>query len=306
MKINEAKSLLRTAGYRLIKEHTQISDGIYDEIESVLAERGFTENEIQNIMSDRSADIEEMISQDKSAFEIAEFLDTPVEEEDDFTSEVDLNGDRWGDIQDFDENFEDDFEDEDMLDEGKSRGKSDRFSHKEKVAYKNKKNKCCGRDCDDDDLDESFEDEDEMLDEGKSRGKSDKFAHSQKAAYKNKKKCSFDDDEDDDDELDEGYVEDMADVEDRLIKAKAARPINRESNPIGEFNNSFRSKIQLLKKALSPKFVSELIKRNDFEIDEKEIKDYAIKIIEFANLEAKDPVQALQKKIKAHFPGINA
>lgn len=309
MKINEAKSLLRDAGYRLIKEYTSISDGIYGEIESVLAERGFTDNEIQSIMSDRSADIEEMIAAEKSAFQIADFLDTPTEEEDEITDEIDLTGDRWGDITDFDESYDDyDFEDEELLDEGKSRGKSDKFSHKEKVAYKNKKNGCCGRkncrDCDDDDMDESTEDDlvDELLDEGKSRGKSDKFAHSQKAAFK-KRKCSLDDEDEDDDDLDESYEDDMADVENRLIATKAARRMDNERKPVGEFNNTFRAKIQLLKKALSPKFVSELIKRNDFEIDEKDIKAYAIDIIENANLNAKDPVQALQKKIKLHFPG---
>ena len=68
-----------------------------------------------------------------------------------------------------------------------------------------------------------------------------------------------------------------------------------------DFKDNFRAKTLLLKKALTPKFVSELIKRTDFEVDDKEIKAYAISIIEKANLDAKDPVQALQKRIKAHF-----
>ena len=69
-----------------------------------------------------------------------------------------------------DEDFDDDFgedDDEDLdenydLYEGKSKPKSDKFAHKEKVAGKKPKG-CCGKkgckDCEDDELDESLEDD---------------------------------------------------------------------------------------------------------------------------------------------------
>ena len=71
-----------------------------------------------------------------------------------------------------------------------------------------------------------------------------------------------------------------------------------------DFKDNFRAKTLLLKQVLTPKFVSELIKRTDFSVDEKEIKDYAISVIENANLNAQNPVGALQRKISRHFTGV--
>ena len=71
-----------------------------------------------------------------------------------------------------------------------------------------------------------------------------------------------------------------------------------------DFKDNFRAKTLLLKQVLTPKFVSELIKRTDFSVDEKEIKDYAISVIENANLNAQNPVKALQRKISRHFTGV--
>lgn len=307
MKINEAKYLLRTAGYRLIKEDVD-DEEIYAEITNLLIGRGYDDASAASWITQNDGYIKDLIDRGNTAedivYQLDGDLDTPEDEE---TEEIDLSGDRWGDITEFDEDYDEDYDDEDMLEEGKSKPKGDKFAHSQKADYKKKKSGCCGKkgckNCDEeDDIDEAYEEDDEeILDEGKSRGKSDKLAHKEKAAFKKKKQsCS---EEDDDDELDEGYDEDLAGIEDRLIASGAARPRDTVGQDVGDFNNSFRAKILLLKKALTPKFVSELIKRNDFEIDDKDVKAYAIKIIEGANLDAKDPVQALQKKIKAHFPG---
>lgn len=245
--------MLRTAGYRLIKEDID-DEEIYAEITNLLIGRGYDDSSAASWITQNDGYIKDLIDRGNTAedivYQLDGDLDTPEDEE---TEEIDLSGDRWGDISEFDEDYDEDFDDEEILDEGKSRGKSDKLAHKEKAAFKKKKQSCC--------------------------------------------------EEDDDDELDEGYEEDLAGIEDRLIASGAARPRDTVGQDVGDFNNSFRAKILLLKKALTPKFVSELIKRNDFEIDDKDVKAYAIKIIEGANLDAKDPVQALQKKIKAHFPG---
>jgi hypothetical protein len=57
-----------------------------------------------------------------------------------------------------------------------------------------------------------------------------------------------------------------------------------------------------LKKALTPQFVSGIIKDTDFEVDDKEIKAYAFTIIEEL-FNTKDPVRNLQKRIRNHFVG---
>lgn len=133
--------------------------------------------------------------------------------------------------------------------------------------------------------------------EGKSRGKSDKFAHSERAAYKKKKKSYEEcDDCDDDDDLDES-IEDVPGLT-REPRGQVG------ADDWSDFKDDFRAKTLLLKKALTPKFVSELIKKTDFEIDEKEIKSYAFDVIENANLDAKNPVDALQRKLRRHFTGI--
>ena len=56
----------------------------------------------------------------------------------------------------------------------------------------------------------------------------------------------------------------------------------------------------VLKKALTPAFVSGIIKDTDFEVDAKEIKDYAITIIEDV-YGTKNPVENLQARIRRHF-----
>lgn len=276
MLLENAKHYLKQAGFRLIKEETDI----YSDIIDVLVEDGYSYSEAQNYLQQNHDIVEEMLENNSSAFEVAAAIEGNLEAvEADETPELELGGDNYGDIEDY-ENF-----DESYLEEGKSRGKSDRFSHREKAAFKNKKKSCCEED-DDDDLDESY------LEEGKSKPKGDKFAHKEKVANK-KKKCYDCDDDCDDDDLDESF-------EDAVREPRGQEGAADWS----DFKDNFRAKILLLNKALTPKFVSELIKRTDFEYDEKDIKAYAISVIENANLDAQNPVGALQRKISRHFTGI--
>ena len=279
MLLENAKHYLKQAGFRLIKEGTDI----YSDIIDVLVEDGYTYSEAQNYLQQNHDIVEEMLENNSSAFDVAAAIEGNLEAaaaaEADETPELELGGDNYGDIEDY-ENF-----DESYLEEGKSRGKSDRFSHREKAAFKNKKKSCCEED-DDDDLDESY------LEEGKSKPKGDKFAHKEKVANK-KKKCYDCDDDCDDDDLDEAF-------EDAVREPRGQEGAADWS----DFKDNFRAKTLLLNKALTPKFVSELIKRTDFEYDEKDIKAYAISVIENSNLDAQNPVGALQRKISRHFTGV--
>jgi hypothetical protein len=67
-----------------------------------------------------------------------------------------------------------------------------------------------------------------------------------------------------------------------------------------DFKDDFRAKTLFLKKALTPAFVSGIIKDTDFEVDDKEIKAYAFTIIEDV-FGTKDPVVNLQRRIRNHF-----
>lgn len=297
MLFNEAKRKLIQAGYRVVNE---VRHDIYADIREILKEDGYNDNDITDLMMRYSNEIEDLIMVDKSAFEIAAAIEGYLEDNnddyDEETEEISIVGDRWGEIEDFDESY---------IAEGKSRVKGDRFSHKEKVAFKNKKKGCCGKNCrwedeDDDELDESYWSQNDGVDLNNAienifindYGMSEEMVEKILDRY---------------DELiyDEGTkgtdAEDIADM--IATKMQVRKKAVSTDNSI-DFNNNFRAKTILLKKALSPKFVSELIKRNDFEIDADDVKKYAIEIIEKANLDAKDPVQALQKKIKAHFPGV--
>lgn len=181
--------------------------------------------------------------------------------------------------------------DESYIYEGKSKGKSDKLAHREKAAYKNKKKSYEEEDDEgDDDLDEAF------LEEGKSKPKGDKFAHKEKVAGRKPKGCCGKGCKDEDDDLDES-IEDVPGLT-REPRGQVG------TDDWSDFKDDFRAKTLLLKKALTPKFVSELIKRTNFEVDEKDIKSYAFDVIENANLGAQNPVGALQRKISRHFTGV--
>ena len=262
MLISEAKNLLRMSGYRLIKE----SVDIFEEVAEVLESYGYEKDEVKDMLDTFATDVEDGYEKGMTADEIADM------------------------VSDLQKNI-----DESYIYEGKSKCKSDKFAHREKVAYKNKKKYYEDEEEDDDeDLDEAF------LEEGKSKPKGDKFSHKEKVAGRKPKDCcgkkGCKDCDEDDDDLDES-IEDVPGLT-RELRGQVG------TDDWSDFKDEFRAKTLLLKKALTPKFVSELIKRTDFEIDEKDIKSYALDVIENANLDAKNPVDALQRKIHRHFTGI--
>ena len=262
MLISEAKNLLRMSGYRLIKE----SVDIFEEVAEVLESYGYEKDEVKDMLDTFATDVEDGYEKGMTAVEIADM------------------------VSDLQKNI-----DESYIYEGKSKCKSDKFAHREKAAYKNKKKYYEDEDeDDDDDLDEAF------LEEGKSKPKGDRFSHKEKVAGRKPKDCcgkkGCKDCDEEDDDLDES-IEDVPGLT-RELRGQVG------TDDWSDFKDEFRAKTLLLKKALTPKFVSELIKRTDFEIDEKEIKSYALDVIENANLDAKNPVDALQRKIRRHFTGI--
>lgn len=135
--------------------------------------------------------------------------------------------------------------------------------------------------------------------EGKSKPKGDKFSHKEKVAGRKPKGCcggkkggKCTDDEDDD--LDESLEDDFPDT---------FRKPNTEQTGTDnwdDFKDDFRAKTLFLKKALTPAFVSGIIKDTDFEVDDKEIKAYAFTIIEDV-FGTKDPVVNLQRRIRNNF-----
>ena len=265
MLISEAKNLLRMSGYRLIKETVDV----FEDVAEVLESYGYEKDEVKDMLDTFATDVEDGYEKGMTASEIA-----------DMVSGLQKNVD------------------ESYIYEGKSKGKSDKLAHREKAAYKNKKKSYeeeDDSDDDDDDLDEAF------LEEGKSKPKGDKFSHKEKVAGRKPKgyygkKGSKDCDEDEDDDLDES-IEDVPGLT-RELRGQVG------TDDWSDFKDEFRAKTLLLKKALTPKFVSELIKRTNFEVDEKDIKSYAFDVIENANLDAQNPVDALQRKLRRHFTGI--
>lgn len=128
--------------------------------------------------------------------------------------------------------------------------------------------------------------------EGKSKPKGDKFSHKEKVANKKPKSCGKKCCDDDDDDLDEA-------LEDVPGLTRGPRSQQGTDN-WDDFKEDFRAKTLFLKKALTPQFVSGIIKDTDFEVDDKEIKAYAFTIIEDV-FGTKDPVRNLQIRIRKHF-----
>lgn len=309
MKFNDARDLLLEEGYRIIGEEFEdevygdvpadlpvegedgveggdLDSDVFGAIEQGLGDEGFDPQETADIMTNYTDKINELIEKGVEAEDIVKILayencpaeddETPVDDE------IPAEG----------EDFDDVPVDEAYMTEGKSKGKSDKFEHSQKAAYKKKKQCCEDDDDDDDDLDENYD-----LYEGKSKPKSDKFAHKEKVAGKKpkgccgKKGCKDCDDE----ELDESLSDDYPDT------------FREPRGQVGtdnwdDFKDDFRAKSLFLKKALTPQFVSNIIKDTDFETDDKEIKAYAFSIIEQV-FGTKNPVENLQKRIRRHFVG---
>lgn len=136
--------------------------------------------------------------------------------------------------------------------------------------------------------------------EGKSKPKGDKFSHKEKVAGRKPKgccggkkggKCT---DCDDDDELDESLEDDFPET------FRKPNTEQKGTDNWDDFKDEFRAKTLFLKKALTPAFVSGIIKDTDFEVDDKEIKAYAFTVIEDV-YGTKDPVRNLQARIRNHF-----
>ena len=134
--------------------------------------------------------------------------------------------------------------------------------------------------------------------EGKSKPKGDKFSHKEKVAGRKPKGCCGGKKggkcEDDDDELDESLEDDFPET------FRKPNTEQRGTDNWDDFKDDFRAKTLFLKKALTPAFVSGIIKDTDFEVDDKEIKAYAFTVIEDV-FGTKDPVVNLQRRIRNHF-----
>lgn len=133
--------------------------------------------------------------------------------------------------------------------------------------------------------------------EGKSKPKGDKFSHKEKVAVRKQKGCcggkkGRNCTDCDDDDLDEA-LEDVPGLT-REPRGQVG------TDNWDDFKDDFRAKTLFLKKALTPAFVSGIIKDTDFEVDDKEIKAYAFTVIEDV-FGTKDPVRNLQARIRNHF-----
>lgn len=309
MKFNEARELLLDEGYRIIgedfedgaefgdvpadlpvegEEVGELDSDVYGAIEQGLGDEGFDAQEVADIMTANNERIDELSQKGVAAEDIVKILayencegEGPNPE--DFGDET---------VDDTAVEYDDVPVDEAYMTEGKSKAKSDKFAHKEKVAYKKKKQSCC-EDDDDEDLDENYD-----LYEGKSKPKSDKFAHKEKVAGKKPKGCcgkkGCKDCEDD--ELDESLEDDYPET------FRRPNNVQQGTDNWDDFKDDFRAKSLFLKKALTPQFVSNIIKDTDFETDDKEIKAYAFSIIEDV-FGTKNPVVNLQARIRKHFVG---
>lgn len=309
MKFNEARELLLDEGYRIIgedfedgaefgdvpadlpvegEEVGELDSDVYGAIEQGLGDEGFDAQEVADIMTANNERIDELSQKGVAAEDIVKILayencegEGPNPE--DFGDET---------VDDTAVEYDDVPVDEAYMTEGKSKAKSDKFAHKEKVAYKKKKQSCC-EDDDDEDLDENYD-----LYEGKSKPKSDKFAHKEKVAGKKPKGCCGKKGckDCDDDELDESLEDDYPET------FRRPNNVQQGTDNWDDFKDDFRAKSLFLKKALTPQFVSGIIKDTDFETDDKEIKAYAFTIIEDV-FGTKNPVENLQKRIRRHFVG---
>ena len=134
--------------------------------------------------------------------------------------------------------------------------------------------------------------------EGKSKPKGDKFSHKEKVAGRKPKGCCGGKKggkcEDDDDELDESLEDDFPET------FRKPNTEQKGTDNWDDFKDDFRAKTLFLKKALTPAFVSGIIKDTDFEVDDKEIKAYAFTVIEDV-FGTKNPVENLQARIRRHF-----
>ncbi len=334
MKYETAKELLLSEGYRIVSEdfeddvvyddvvdtnqealpaegEEQLDSDVYGAVEQGLGDEGFDAQEVADIMTANNERIDELSQKGVAAEDIVKILayencECDGQNPEDFGDET---------VDDTAVEYDDVPVDEAYMTEGKSKPKGDKFSHKEKVAGRKPKG-CCGKkgckDCDDDELDESFENgEDypiECLDIFElliGRGYDDIGAKSWIKVNKNKIEMFLDKGYSAEDivyELDGDLAGDMDEsLEDDFPETfRKPNTVQHGTDDWSDFKDDFRKKTLTLKKALTPQFVSGIIKDTDFEVDDKEIKAYAFTIIEDV-YGTKDPVRNIQARIRNHF-----
>ena len=290
MRYEDAKDLLLSEGYRIVAEDYE-DDVVYDDvvdtnteelpvedetldsdvfgaIESGLGDEGFDATEVADIMTSNTEKINELIEKGVSTDDIVKILAY--------------------------DNCEECDDDEECAD-----------------------GECCeDGECVacDDDLDESFEDIEnypiECLDIFKlltGRGYDDIGAKSWIKVNKNKIEMFLDKGYSAEDivyELDGDLAGDIDEsLEDDFPETfRKPNTVQKGTDDWSDFKDDFRKKTLTLKKALTPKFVSGIIKDTDFEVDDKEIKEFAFRAIEEV-WNTKNAVENLQARIRKHFVG---
>ena len=267
MRYEDAKELLLSEGYRIVAEDFE-DDVVYDDVVDTTQEALPAEGE-ETLPSDVFGDVEQGLSDEGfDAQEVADIM-TANNERIDELSQKGVAAEDIVKILAY-ENCECEGEEptEDLATEGID----------DDVVY------------DDVPVDEAY------MTEGKSKPKGDKFSHKEKVAGKKPKGCCGGKKggkcEDDDDDLDESLED---------IPGATREPRGQVgTDNWDDFKDEFRAKTIFLKKVLSPKFVSGIIKDTDFEVDDKEIKAFAFSIIDEV-YGTKDPARNLQIRIRNHF-----
>lgn len=267
MKYETAKELLLSEGYRIVSEDFE-DDAVYDDVVDTNQEALPVEGEEQ-LDSDVYGAVEQGLGDEGfDAQEVADIM-TANNERIDELSQKGVAADDIVKILAY-ENCE--------CDEQPTEDFGDETVDETSVEY------------DDVPVDEAY------MTEGKSKPKGDKFSHKEKVAGRKPKGCCGGKKggkcEDDDDELDEA-LEDVPGLT-REPRGQVG------TDDWDDFKDEFRAKTLFLKKALTPAFVSGIIKDTDFEVDDKEIKAYAFTVIEDV-FGTKDPVRNLQARIRNHF-----
>ena len=262
MKYETAKKLLLSEGYRIVSEDFE-DDAVYDVVDT--NQEALPAEGEEQLDSDVFGAVEQGLGDEGfDAQEVADIMTANNERIDELTQK----GISAEDIvkilayENCDCDDEDDFGDETVDDTA--------------VEY------------DDVPVDEAY------MTEGKSKPKGDKFSHKEKVAGRKQKGCCGKKGckDCDDDDLDEA-LEDVPGLT-REPRGQVG------TDNWDDFKDDFRAKTLFLKKALTPAFVSGIIKDTDFEVDDKEIKAYAFTVIEDV-FGTKDPVRNLQARIRNHF-----
>lgn len=322
MKYQTAKELLLSEGYRIVSEDfeddvayedvvdtnteampdeggEQLDSDVYGAVEQGLGDEGFDAQEVADIMTANNERIDELSQKGVTAEDIVKILAYEnCECEDETTEDVPVDDGVEFDDEQFDEAY---------MTEGKSKPKADKFSHKEKVAGRKPKGCCGGKkggkctDDDDDEINESVNSslinqiKKVLIGRGYNADSASAWINANWGDIVILNKTGSDAEEivyEIDGSLDES-------IEDVPGLTRGPRGQVGTDN-WDDFKDDFRAKTLFLKKSLTPQFVSGIIKDTDFEVDDKEIKAYAFKVIDEV-FGTKNPVKNLQARIRSHF-----